>query len=457
MNTTPAEPPPGEPEAPPLTAGPLLLLALAHALLAPLLLESREAATLHALVALGVGVLLALQDRTPHRVLCAAAYIVGAELLWRGARAAVFWEFGKYATVVVLGLTLMRRRPARLDLRLWLYLGLLWPSTLVLPAFDREAIAFNLSGPLALAIAGTYCSTVTLRPGHLQRVLVALLLPVVGLFAAAAYGTAQLESFEGIAESSRKTSAGFGPNQVSSVLGLGGLVAVLALTLPGQRAAARLLLLVLGLACLGQGALTFSRGGIYAAIGALGAVGLCAARDRRVRGRVALSAAFGALLVGGLLFPLLDDLTGGALGVRFADTHLTGRAKIAYADWYAFREHPLLGLGPGQSFTYHELTFQASSAHTEFSRLLSEHGAFGLAALLVLVSVCVGRLRAVGAPLELAMRVGCLSWAVLTMTHSAMRVAAVSLVFALGLLDWRLEAGERRRADEDDALAEERR
>ena len=56
-------------------------------------------ATGHALLTLLVGIFWIIEDKEPDRPILALAYISGAELLWRGLHAQVFWEYGKYASI----------------------------------------------------------------------------------------------------------------------------------------------------------------------------------------------------------------------------------------------------------------------------------------------------------------------------------------------------------------------
>jgi hypothetical protein len=77
------------------------------------------------------------------------------------------------------------------------------------------------------------------------------------------------------------------------------------------------------------------------------------------------------------------------------------------------------------------------ASHTEFTRLLSEHGTFGLLALLVLVAVAgLAYLRAPSA-LEKAWVSAFSGWAFIEMSHSAMRIMAISFLFGLAVIQWR--------------------
>ena len=70
-------------------------------------------------------------------------------------------------------------------------------------------------------------------------------------------------------------------------------------------------------------------------------------------------------------------------GSKVSDT--TGREDIARADLEVWFDNPVLGVGPGVAKEYRAATFgRAAAAHTEFTRLLAEHGILGLVALIIL-------------------------------------------------------------------------
>jgi hypothetical protein len=180
-----------------------------------------------------------------------------------------------------------------------------------------------------------------------------------------------------------------------------------------------------------QTMLTLSRGGFWAAVVALTIVGWFATGGQRgSRGKLVLLAG-SAVLLALLVLPRLDAYTGGVVSQRFSDSNVTGRDKIALSDLDIFRTNPVLGVGPGQSTPLHADRFEASFAHTEFTRLLSEHGSFGLLALGFLAWMTIGRAMRPMGPLEKGLVLALMAWALLTMAHSAMRLVAPSFVFGL--------------------------
>jgi O-antigen ligase len=102
------------------------------------------------------------------------------------------------------------------------------------------------------------------------------------------------------------------------------------------------------------------------------------------------------------------------------------------ADWVLFLENPILGVGPGQSFGAHVIAFRAAAAHTEYTRLIAEHGSFGVIAMLMLLWMAWRRFRRTETTTEKGIGLACMAWAVLYMGHSAMRLSAPALMFGLG-------------------------
>ena len=126
-------------------------------------------------------------------------------------------------------------------------------------------------------------------------------------------------------------------------------------------------------------------------------------------------------------------LTNGGFSDRLQSADLTGRDLIIEADLLAFQERPLLGLGPGQSYEYHAITFKPSSSHTEYTRLLAEHGSLGLIAIFVLLIISISRvIKKNQSHLAKGILVSSTAWLLLYMIHAATRLAAPLFLFGLG-------------------------
>ena len=97
-----------------------------------------------------------------------------------------------------------------------------------------------------------------------------------------------------------------------------------------------------------------------------------------------------------------------------------------------FLDHPFLGVGVGKNVELRkELTGIEAASHNELTRMLAEHGSFGLLALIILF------LNPLILHLGDRQNIFALSFLVfwlLTINHAAMRTAAPAFIYALSLL-----------------------
>ena len=113
----------------------------------------------------------------------------------------------------------------------------------------------------------------------------------------------------------------------------------------------------------------------------------------------------------------------------------TGRLKIMAIDLDIFMDNIIMGVGPGVA---RELRFDYGynkyvSAHSEFTRTLSEHGLFGLLGLCALIFLSFREYTF--RKKEEKCILACFAMiAVLTMLHSAMRLAMPGFIFGLAFL-----------------------
>lgn len=403
--------------------------------------------TTHALLvfALGLGWAVAGYE---NRVAAWGAYVAACDVLWRMTGASVPWEFAKYALVLVFAFAILRSG------RLWgsalpfIYMGLLIPSSLLVvwslgPQVAFNGISFNLSGPLALAVAVWFFSRLTLTASDYAVLLIAMMGPIIGV------GSIALSTIRSEAEltftgaSNLATSGGYGPNQVSSVLGLGALLLLLLFVTTHGPEWFRAVLFVLTVGLASQCALTFSRGGLLTAAGAAAAAVPFLVRDRGARRRLLFGGTIALAVTVSLIVPGLESFTGGALGARFEDMDTTGRDRIAMADLTIWKENPILGVGPGMGPASRLAVLGvALAAHTEWSRLVAEHGLLGFGAAICLIAMAwraCGRDRR---PFERALAAALIVWAFLFMFHAGMRLAAPA--FAMGLAQCRIGVSGRR-------------
>jgi hypothetical protein len=410
----------------------VLAFMFAHAVLAVAMHYVTFVSAIHAGLTILIAFRWALTDVRLERVAYAAAYITGAEVLWRMTNDQLPWELGKYAVTSICLIAAFRTN-GRVVAWAMAAFGLLLPSAwLTVSTYDfaeaRNQLSFNLSGPLAMCACAAFFSLVRLSPEAVQRFCLSLMAPVTGIAAITFFRIVTNPNLQFSHQSNFALSGGFGPNQVSAALGLGCLIALLFLFETSVAWYLRMVAAAFALWFGLQSALTFSRGGLFSAGGALVAGLLWRAGDPRA---LIKSLVVGSLVVtiGYTVFwPQLDSFTGGNLGQRFTETDTSLRADLGEADMQLWRENRLMGVGPGRSKLGH---LDDIIAHTEFTRLLSEHGMFGLTAMLLMAfAACYNTWRGASGR-EKSFAASCATWAVLFMLNSAMRLVAPSLMFGL--------------------------
>lgn len=422
-----------------------IVLAVVHAILALVMKRFTAVSTAHAWGTLAVGLVWAARGKPTLKLACFGAYVAGCDVLWRMTHAVAFWEMGKYVLIAVFLLAIQNQRPVRRTSFPLGYFTLLLPAAfLTVGALDfgllRRQLSFNLSGPLVLAVSAAYFSRMRLTHNDLQRVLLSFLVPVAAVWMLVATKIATEANITFISDSNSALSGGFGPNQVSSLLGCGAFVAFCVAVFGGHShdRAIRGGLLVVALLLGTQSALTFSRSGLYLAVASGLSACAFAARDSRRRTTLILSGVVVYLVATYVVAPRINAFTHGQLGKRFADTQTTGRAELMKADLRVWQKHFVLGVGPGMA-TKARMEYWGNhtlAAHSELTRTLSEHGLLGLIALGWLswaVYHSVMRIRRVDSR---AIVCGLATYGVLLMVSNSMRIALAGLLVGICFADF---------------------
>jgi len=416
----------------------LVVVFALHALLGLAMHRLSPLATLHTFSTVLAVLAAALYTKNPAVVLMCAAYVSGSEVLWRMSKSYTFHETAKYTVTLLCLIGLVRLRKVRLPGPAVLYLALLLPAAVfpfVYFPFDtfRKQVMFHLSGPIALTLAIVYCSNLRIRAGEMWRAGVAFAAPLCGVLAVTVRSSYMQEVRFGT-ESNFQTSGGFGPNQVASSLAMGALLLLMGAVLGRTGWKQRAMLLGLAAAFTVQSAMTFSRGGVLSLGGALIVSGPLLLSGHRYKKQI-LAGMAGVVLVLAVAFPLVNAYTGGKLAERFHEKKMSGREELAAADLRIFEEFPVFGVGVGISRYFHP---RGVTAHTEFTRALSEHGLLGLAAYLFLLWLLARRAAAIVAARESrpyrGMLLALLVWPLLYMAVNAMRTSAPGLAAGMAFL-----------------------
>jgi hypothetical protein len=412
----------------------LLVLLGMQLALALLMSASPAVATLHVVLTVGVAA-VAILSRRVEVIVVVAAYIVGVENLWRITGATMPYLLPSYLLLaLLLGVPRSRGRGLLTVMPLVL-LGVLLPSA-VATFLDigvgegRERVAFTVVPLVVLVVAVIRFSGYRITDEFRRRVVAAIVVPTAGIAFVVLARTPTIADIEFGSSSSFLTSGGFGPNRVAASLGLGALLCVL----EALRERRPLFLVIeLGLAVwfTGQSVLTFSRGGVLSVVIALAAGFLyIGARRGQVVQSVVVVGGTAALLLF-VVFPRLDASTGGALNERFSDVE-TERSSLAGEDLALFRAEPLLGVGAGEA-AFARSGGAITPSHTEFTRLLAEHGLFGAVGILLLLAMTWIAVRQT----PVAYKSYCITlvvWCLTQMAYANLRLSAVAFLFGFACL-----------------------
>jgi hypothetical protein len=395
--------------------------------------------TWHARVAFLVGVAFALTTKRWERVACVAAYICACDVYWRMRRASIPWEFSKYAIILILAIAIVRfgryQKAIVPAAYLLLMLGSVPLTFLALSPEDaREELSFNMSGPVSLAIAAMFFFSIRFSKREMKWILTCLIAPAVSIATVASVNLQKAQTFaneEFFNASNRAASGGFGPNQVSATLGLAIICVFLIMALGVGSIIAQGSLVLLTLFLIRQAAITFSRGGLWMAGAGILSAAFYLARDKKTRLRLLGVAVIVAPLLIFVIWPRLEAMTGGKIGDRFANTDSTGRDLLVKGDLLTWSENPVLGAGPGMGGKNRLKYFHVQTAHTEYSRMLAEHGILGLLALFLMGWMAFSNIWYAPTRLDKAFSAAMLAYALLNMLVDGTRICAVGFTFGL--------------------------
>lgn len=430
--------------------GVLVMLLFGHAALAVLMRVASPVSKFHAFATLLAGLAAAAFSRKPEYAAYFAGYITACEVLWRMTRGTLVWEHGKYAVLAIMIVALLRFRNFGQPLAALQFLLLVPSSFLPLAALSladaKDALSFNLSGPLALCICVLYMAHLRWTAAQFHALLILMICPLFGIAGLTVYNMQAITKLTFNGASNYIVTGGFGPNQVSAALGLGAILTVILITSSQQKATSRLLLAGALLLMIGQCFMTFSRNGIYSSVLATFAGAPFLISDPKARIRVLIGVPLLVLVFVFGVFPILDGITDGKLSARFQNTDSSHRDEIAFRELDIWMENFVAGVGPGMGRYLREDLWDAA-AHTEFSRLVAEHGLLGFGALLLYPVIFLIAFQDAGGRVHKGVVVCCVAWAVCFMMTNAMRMVAPSFVFGLACVKLDLSTRQQRRPE----------
>lgn len=383
-----------------------------------------------------------------NEILIVAGYIVGAEVFIRVTGGALLYEFSKYGVILFCFIGMFYSGFSKNAIPYWVYLLLLIPGILI-AAFvlntsteDRKIISFTMSGPVCLGICALYTYQRKIHINTLNNILLAIALPIITLTTYLILYNPSVRDVVTGTDSNTQTSGGFGPNQVSTVLGLGVFILISRVILQSKTKFLLILNFILAVIIAFRGVVTFSRGGILTTIVMLIAITINLYYLSNFKSRVKLNYLIVFVIFSSITIWLYSSVqTNGLIEKRYSnkdaagrvkESRLSGREELIGTELKAFYENPILGVGVGKSIEIREEETGINSAsHNEITRLLAEHGSLGILMLLILFFTPI--FLFFDNKQNIFMFPFLVFW-LLTINHAAMRIAAPAFVYALSLL-----------------------
>lgn len=382
-----------------------------------------------------------------YTVLIASAYIATSDVFFRMTGGLIFYEIHKYILIVFVLLGVMLDHTKVKGYVYLFYVGVLLLS-IILTTYNitdevRRMIAFNLAGPVSLGFIAFYFYKKKVTIQQLSKVLFYALLPVISLVVYLFLYAPSIKDVVTGTASNFATSGGFGPNQVATILGVGIFILFSRLLLNKFKGLPSIIELVLLCFMVFRGLATFSRGGILTAFIAIILLAFITYTKAKRKFRVKITKAiFWSVILGVSIWFYAVNRTSGLIEKRYENKNAagiekedvtTGRGDLFLIEFQAFLENPVFGIGVGKNKQYrYERTGRVAASHNEISRLLAEHGSLGILAFLILLLIpFLFRL-------ENSKNIYFYSFFIfwlLTINHSAMRIAFPSFIYGLCLLD----------------------
>jgi len=424
-------------------------LILIHVAIALAVFVMPSLSKIYALLVPIVGMFLVYKTKNKNNeVLVVAAYLVGVEVFLRMTGGNFNNEYVKFSVIFFMICGMIYSNFFTNSAIYVLFLLFLLPGVLITFGFEnanidvKKVLFFNLSGPVCLAVCAIYMFKRKILFSDLQTLLIAVGLPIITTTIYLFLYNPSVKDVVSGTQSNFETSGGFGPNQVSTILGLGIFIFFSQLILFSKSKLEMFINAGLLIFISYRGIVTFSRGGIITAVVMIVCLLFLLYYFSSARGRRKFTLVFvltGFMAAGIWTYSSLQ--TSGLINKRYANQdqlgrvkkdRLGGREEIMDAEIKLFVDNPIFGVGAGLSkFKRIELTGEVQASHNEITRMLSEHGLFGIFGLLILFITPF--VLYINNKQHLYFLSFYIFW-LLTINHAAMRIAAPAFVYGLTLL-----------------------
>lgn len=426
-----------------------LLVVLLHVFLGAGVFYAPFLAKLYGFIIVLYGIYYVVKTENKNdEVLLVASYLVGSEILLRMTQSAPVYEIGKYGTMVFILVGIYYKGISKGAIPYWIFLLLLVPGILMASLSTnmhkelRKTISFNASGPVCLALTSLYTFNRRITFERFGNVLLAVGLPIISMTVYLALYTPNIRDVITGTGSSTEASGGFGPNQVSTILGLGIFVFVSRMIFNSKNKIILLVNLIIVFNIGFRGLMTFSRGGMITGVVMIMILIFITYFEvnSKSRGKIQVLSAF-IVMASIAVWSYSSLQTSGLIDKRYAnqdasgkekESQLTGRENIFTDQLNDFLENPVFGVGVGMNTENREnKTGLALLSHNEIGRMLAEHGTLGIIGLLILFFTPA--ILYLDNKQNFYIFCFLIFW-LLTINHAAMRLAAPAYIYTLSLL-----------------------
>jgi hypothetical protein len=450
----------------------IILIILLHLILGMLVVIFPIALGISALLVFIAGLLFLLKtenkDGTAHYV---AAYMIGFGAFTKMQSAVIHlgYNFDFFTILIILGLAiLIEKKINKSNVKFLIFFLLLLPS-LFLTNLDyifinkpwNPPVSSSLLGPLTLTIAAVYFFNRKFGLNDLSKLALYAVIPLFSMIGLVIFNVKDFFKeglmsavFSGTSESYKTvlgfspTTSGLMPTEFALAMCFGAVLFAACLILNASPTGNKILdYSILG--CLLVSALlSFSRGALFAFIASILAGLFVLNFDQGIPKNFKKKMMIGLIVMLSLLILMLalNHFTEGKIYARYQSTFeglkegdvlsLTSkRILFIKTELETFQNNILLGIGPGmlkETYDREDLTrFNRGLPHTEYSRLLAEHGIFGIAALIMIIGipvVCFFREKNTKKRTLLAIFI---SFALIMMAFEALRPIQIAFIYGL--------------------------
>ncbi len=394
-----------------------------------------------------------LKQNKPGYFFLVISYLISFELLDRmtGTSPYVPYELGKYLLFIIgiLGIGFFGIRSKT---------GILM-ALLITPSafydFSGKSTVLDLTnyflGPFSIGMGIAFSNKLSITSSQLNQILKLIWLTCLSSLVFTIIKTPELDEVEFVLGAIAETTAGHSSNQVSTILGLGMFLSFYSIFNRLNYSGNRILDIFILLSFTFQGLISFSRGGMI--VGAIGMIILMFFPEINVKQKsnnrsYLISIISIAVLI--FAFKIVNNITDGNLLLRYkgetqgtllgnkeltADQFVTGRLGIFEKDISLWFDNFFTGVGIGASRFLRDTGRTGVAPHIELSRLLAEHGIFGLFySIIFFLIIPINSWRRNSLSKSRNILIIILLIAIMTTFHAAMRTYVTPLFVIIGNL-----------------------